>query len=50
MDYNIIMYIGVSLIMGGFWLFLYCEMKEREADRKLAELEQSFNRSKNNGR
>ena len=45
MDYNIIMYIGISLIMGGFWLFLYCEMKEREADKKLAELE----RKNNNG-
>ena len=46
MDYNIIMYIGVSLIIGGFLLFLYCEMKEREADKKLAELE----RKNNNGR
>ena len=37
MDYNLIMYIGTSLIVGGFLLFLFCEMKEREADRKLAE-------------
>ena len=37
MDYNLIMYIGTSLIVGGFLLFLFCEMKEREVDRKLAE-------------
>jgi len=37
MDYNLIIYIGTSLIVGGFLLFLFCEMKEREVDRKLAE-------------
>ena len=37
MDYNLILYIGMSLIVGGFLLFLFCEMKEREIDRKLAE-------------
>jgi len=37
MDYNLILYIGTSLIVGGFLLFLFCEMKEREIDRKLAE-------------
>ncbi len=31
------MYGGTSLIIGGFLLFLYCEMKEREIDIKLAE-------------
>jgi len=36
-DWNIVLYIGISLIVGGFLLFLYCEMKEREIDRKLAE-------------
>jgi len=35
--YNILMYSGTSLIVGGFLLFLYCEMKAREVDRKLAE-------------
>ena len=35
--YNILLYVGTSLIVGGFLLFLYCEMKEREIDRKLAE-------------
>ena len=37
MNYNVVLYIGLSLIVGGFLLFLFCEMKEREADRKLAE-------------
>ena len=37
MDYNLIMYIGVGLIVGGFLLLLFCEMKEREIDRKLSE-------------
>ena len=37
MDYNLILYIGTSLIVGGFLLFLFCEMKEREIDRKIAE-------------
>ena len=36
-DWNIVLYIGISLIVGGFLLFLFCEMKEREIDRKLAE-------------
>ena len=35
--YNILMYVGTSLIVGGFLFFIYCEMKEREIDRKLAE-------------
>ena len=35
--YNILMYGGTSLIIGGFLFFIYCEMKEREIDRKLAE-------------
>jgi len=37
MNYNLVLYIGLTLIVGGFLLFLFCEMKEREADRKLAE-------------
>ena len=31
------MYVGTFLIVGGFLSFMYCEMKEREIDRKLAE-------------
>ena len=37
MDYNLIMYIGVGLILGGFGLWLFSEMRIREIDRKLAE-------------
>ena len=37
MNYNIILLIGLTLIIGGFLLFLYSEMKEREIDRKIAE-------------
>jgi hypothetical protein len=35
MDWNIILYIGMALIIGGFSLFLYSEIKLREIDRKL---------------
>ena len=35
MDWNIILYIGTALIVGGFVLFLYSEIKLREIDRKL---------------
>ena len=37
MNYNLIMYIGTSLIIFGFLGFIYSEMKSREADRQLAE-------------
>ena len=37
MNYNIIMIIGLAMIIGGFLLFLYSEMKIREIDRKQAE-------------
>ena len=37
MNYNIILLIGLTLIIGGFLLFVYSEMKEREIDRNLAE-------------
>ena len=35
MDWNIVLYIGMFLIVGGFGLFLYSEMKLRELDRKM---------------
>jgi hypothetical protein len=35
--FNILLYSGISLMVGGFLLFLFCEMREREIDRKLAE-------------
>ena len=34
--YNTILYIGLFLIVGGFSLFLYSEMRARELDRQLA--------------
>jgi len=37
MNYNIILLIGLTLIIGGFLLFMYLEMKEREADKQQAE-------------
>ena len=39
MNYNIILLIGVAIMFGGLILFLYSEMKEREADRQKAENE-----------
>ena len=36
-NYNIILLIGLTLIIGGFLLFMYSEMKIREIDRKQAE-------------
>ena len=36
-DWNIVLYIGMVLIVFGFGLFLYAEMREREIDRKMAE-------------
>ena len=48
MDYNLILYLGCALIIFGFALFLYSEMKERELDIKLFELEQKIKKEKNN--
>ena len=36
-NYNIILLIGLTLIIGGFLLFMYSEMKIREIDRQQAE-------------
>ena len=41
-DYNLILFVGCGLIVFGFGLFLYSEMKERELDIKLFELEQKI--------
>jgi len=46
-DYNLILFVGLGLIAFGFGLFLYSEMKERELDIKLFELEQKINEDKN---
>tara|TARA_R100001443_G_scaffold72375_2_gene80521 strand:+ start:462 stop:647 length:186 start_codon:yes stop_codon:yes gene_type:complete len=36
-DWNIVLYIGMILIVFGFGLFLYSEMKIRQIDRQMAE-------------
>ena len=53
MTYNIILYIGLFLIVGGFCLFLFSEMRISQLDRELFKNEQlikSFNRAKNDNR
>ena len=45
-DWNIVLYIGMILIVFGFGLFLFAEMKIRETDRKLFRLEQAFKNAK----
>ncbi len=53
MDYNLIMYIGVGLMVGGFVLFLVAQHFEREAEIKLfklKQLEEAFNKAKKNER
>ena len=42
MDYNLILYLGLFLIVGGFSLFLYSEHKLREIDIQLFKLEQKI--------
>ena len=51
MMYNIILYIGLFLMVGGFILFLVSEHFERQADIKLfrqQQLTKSFERAKRN--
>jgi hypothetical protein len=36
MDWNTILYIGIGLIVSGFGLFVYSEIKLREIDRQIA--------------
>ena len=45
--YNLILYLGLFFIVGGFSLFLYSEMKLREIDIQLFKLEQKIERLKN---
>ena len=48
-DYNLIMYIGLGLIVGGFCLFLYSQMRLAQLDReefKNNQLLESFNKAK----
>jgi len=52
-DYNLVLYIGIALIVGGFILFLIAQHFERQAEIKLFKLEQlrkSFERNKKNER
>ena len=49
MIYNIILYVGIFLMVSGFSLFLYSEMKERQLDREAfmsQQLTKSFNKAK----
>ena len=45
-DYNLVMYIGLGLIVGGFFLFLYSEIRLAQLDREQWKLNQSFNKAK----
>jgi len=47
MDYNLLLYIGLALIIGGFSLWLYAEHKLREIDIQLFKLEQKIRGGKN---
>ena len=45
-NYNIVLYIGLALIVGGFCLFLYSQMRLRQLDIEQWKLNQSFNKAK----
>ena len=50
-NYNLIVYIGVGLIVGGFCLFLYSQHRLRQLDIeqfKNNQLLKSFNKAKEN--
>ena len=47
MVYNLLLYMGIFFIVGGFSLFLYSEMKLREIDIQLFELEQKIKEEQN---
>jgi len=51
MNYNLVLYIGLFLIVGGFCLFLYSQHRLRQLDIEQFKNEQlikSFNRGKEN--
>ncbi len=53
MDWNIILYIGITLIVSGFGLFIWSELRIREIDRQLflnEQLIKSFNKNKENNK
>jgi len=48
-NYNLVLYIGIALIVGGFCLFLYSQMRLAQLDReefKNNRLLESFNKAK----
>ena len=45
-NYNLILWIGIGLIVGGFCLFLYSQMRLRQLDIEQWKLNQSFNKAK----
>jgi len=48
-DYNLVVYIGIGLIVGGFCLFLYSQHRLRQldiAEWKNQQLTESFNKAK----
>ncbi len=50
-NYNIVLYIGIALIIGGFILFIVAQHFERQAEIKLfklQQLEKSFRKAKEN--
>jgi len=50
-NYNLVLYIGIALIVVGFILFLVASHFERQAEIKLFKLEQldkAFRKAKNN--
>ena len=52
-NYNIVLYVGIALIIGGFILFIVAQHFERQAEIKLFKLEQlrkSIERDKKNER
>ena len=52
-NYNLVLYIGVGLIIGGFCLFLYSQHRLRQldiAEFKNQQLKKSFDRNKLSGR
>ena len=52
-DYNLVLYIGIALIVGGGVLFFVAQHFERQAEIKLFKLEQlhkSFMKAKKNDR
>ena len=48
-NYNLVVYIGIGLIIGGFFLFLYSQHRLRQLDIKEwknQQLTKSFNKAK----